>query len=211
MSVSGSRPPASRTKLNFAGKGRRETSPARRPSSAARLSARSSAAAGSRSLNGLATMLRSRSTSGSASMRPAAPRRACRSGRDSSLRPRICRFPRADSAIEPLPQASAASAIATAWPSVRRPPDARTRASSPSPVSIGLRAPGHQPLRRGAIGLMRPPSAGKREYSCTNCDASAKSRAARPPRTREPCGARLAGWPRRERFERPRRRASRRT
>ena len=88
--------------------------PLSRFSRAATLGPRSSRASGSRSSSGLATMLRKRSISGSASMSPASSSRACRSGRVASLKPRRCRLARAVRPIAPLPQAIAASASAAA-------------------------------------------------------------------------------------------------
>ena len=113
-SPSGRRPCASKTKLNFAGNRRRSSSSASRFSSAARLGPRSSKASGSRSSRGLATMFRKRSTSGSASMSSASSRRACRSVRVLSLKPRRWRLARAVRPIMPLPQRIAASASAAA-------------------------------------------------------------------------------------------------
>src|SRR5262245_21391799 len=81
---------------------------------------------------------------------PSSATAAANNGADASVRPRTCRLPRALTSIVPLPcRAAARQNAASAAGAIRS--AGAMRASSPSPVCIGVNSAGHAPRRSALI------------------------------------------------------------
>ena len=162
-------PPPSTSQPNFAGKApTRRSSDNARPSASARVRASVPA-------SGPTMMFRAASVAGSGSSRPRRSSASWSPGRPSSRNPRICRLARRVRSIWPLPRRSAISASPLACARLNAPHHGRTRAISPSPLSIGRSAPGHQPFTsKVATRLMSRPR--------RNCGASSKGHVPGPRR-----------------------------
>ncbi|MGY3081076.1 hypothetical protein ACVWZZ_007484 [Bradyrhizobium sp. LM6.10] len=120
--------------------------------------------------NGVTRMLRRDSVSESGSSSASSERPSSSSLWLVSLTPLIWRLARLVTSIRPLPWRSARRASPEICAASSRPPNGRTRTTSPSPDCIGRSAPGHQPLTTEA--LMTPPAAQPR----SNCGAFARAR-----------------------------------
>ena len=156
--------PSSMAKPNFVGSSSMESA------STSSSSAASAWVSSPSRQNGVTRMLRrdSVSASGSSSVSCASPSSSSRWL--LSLTPLIWRLARLVTSIRPLPWRSARCASPAVWAASSRPPNGRTRTTSPSPDCIGRSAPGHQPFTEAA--LMTPPSAQPQ----SNCGASARAR-----------------------------------
>ena len=139
-------PPPSTMKPNLVGNPQRDFSEASNRASSPPMLLTSSTSAGSIPARGLIITLRTASPSGLSSSRPSRAITSCSCGRVASLTPRICRLARRVRSMWPLPKSPAAPArtASSSKPSVDD--CGRTRTISPSPLSIGRKAPGHQPF-----------------------------------------------------------------
>ena len=105
--------------------------------------------------SGDAMMFVTRSASAFGGTMPIASSRRRASAIVASLIPRSCNCARCERSINPLPQSTAIFAISRAWAALMREPTDFARISKPSPLGIGAKAPGHQPLISG-LGCKAP-------------------------------------------------------
>jgi hypothetical protein len=149
-------PPPSTMKPNLDGNAQRDLSDASRPSSSRPVPLASSTSAGSIPARGLIITLRTASPSALSSRSPRLAIASCNDGNEPSRIPRICRLARRVRSMWPLPKRRAPSASTRNSCGLNLPDRGRMRTTSPSPLCIGRKAPGHQPFTSYATERFTP-------------------------------------------------------